>query len=108
MSGGHFNYAQSTMRDALVQVAEDAEVQRRWPNTARVFNTLAMILYEREHEMDCDLSSDTRIENDMVFDDAVVGEILEAVMKVAPDGWFPRGKWATIQAVQGRIAERDK
>lgn len=30
------------------------------------------------------------------------------LLKIMPDTWFPRGKWATIQAVQGRMAEHEE
>ena len=102
MSGGTFDYAGSICRDHLEEVGTHPDVQRRWPLTAQVFKGLADILYDTEYTMDYDLAGDTRIPSDAAFDMATVGAVLTWLMKVAPDEWFPRGKWATIQAIQGR------
>jgi hypothetical protein len=55
-----------------------------------------------EHTMDWDLSMDSRIPDDGQFEQRAIFALLEPAMKAAPDAWFPRGKWATIQAVQAR------
>lgn len=55
--------------------------------------------------MDWDLSGDTKIEPDEDFNRKQFGTLLDELLKIAPDEWFPRGKWATIQAVQARAEE---
>ena len=102
MSGGHWQYVGARLRDELEQIGEDPAALDRWPRIARVCAALAPILYEAEHEMDYDLSCDSRIADDEAFQDQVCHAILEAAMKSAADRLFPRGKWATIQAVQQR------
>ena len=102
MSGGHWNYSGFRIQDALVEISEDEEVKSRWPLIAGLFTDLGQFLHEIEHDMDWDLSSDSVIPDDTKFDKESVGKLLEAVLKVSPDKWFPRGKWATIQAIQGR------
>lgn len=104
MSGGHFDYVQSSLRDALEQIGEDAEVSQRWPALAAWCSAMAVPLYELVREIDFDLSSDTNIQNDLEFERRAIGLIVDLALKAAPDEWFPRGKWATIQAVQGRTA----
>jgi hypothetical protein len=64
-----------------------------------MFETLAGVLYATEHAMDWDLSADATNPH---TDEQMAGMILDAVLKVCPDEWFPRGKWATIQAFQER------
>jgi hypothetical protein len=105
MSGGHWDYAGSKVRDALANLSEDKQAKRRWPCLASLLGRLAEVIYDLEHRMDWALSGDHLIENDEEFDKKAVGLILECAMKAAPDKWFPRGKWATIQAVQGRMEE---
>jgi len=104
MSGGHWEYSGARLRDELESIARDATVKERWPRIAGLFEALAVILYDSEHEMDWDLSSDAHIDNDGQFQGRVCHAILEAAMKAADDRLFPRGKWATIQAVQERMA----
>ena len=105
MSGGYWEYADRNLESILLNIAEDATVQKRWPEIGQVFAALVPLLLKSSHEMDWDLSGDLSITNDHEFSESTIGEILEAVMKVAPDAWFPRGKWATIQAIRGRIYE---
>lgn len=102
MSGGHWQYAGAPIRDWLEQIAQDEDVKQRWPQVAELFAALGPIIYEAEHDMDWDLSSDHAIVDDSAFDEQVCHSILVAAMKVAHDRLFPRGKWATIQAVQER------
>lgn len=42
--------------------------------------------------------------------DVSVALLIVEVAKLAPDNdeWFPYGKWATIQSIQGRIAQQLK
>jgi len=96
------------IKDQIEGIAEDESVLSRWPHTAAALKALSEVLYQIEHEMDWDLSSDSCIEDDAAFDAKSVGALLDAVLKAAPDTWFPRGKWATIQAVQGRVAKEGR
>jgi hypothetical protein len=102
MSGGYWNYVGYRIRDELLNIAQDKNVASRWPKTAEALAGFADAIYKIEHGMDWDLSADASIRNDTAFDNEAVGLLLEAVLKAAPDAWFPRGKWATIQAVQAR------
>lgn len=107
MSGGHFNYGGSLMRDHLEMVSQDGAVKRRWPLTAAILAGLADLFYEAEQAIDYDLSGDSSVGDDVAFDITTVSQILVLVMKNAPDKWFPRGKWATIQAVEGRVDAKE-
>ncbi len=103
MSGGHWNYVGAVIRDSLETIARDDEAGR-WPITRALFAALAPVLTDAEHEMDWDLSADSLIPGDATWDRATAGKVLDAVLRPLPDEWFPRGKWATIQALQGRVA----
>ena len=105
MSGGHWNYIGDDVREGLRTIADDAEAARRWPMVAGICGLLSDVIHDAEHGMDWDLSGDTIIHDDEKFDRFHTARILEAVLKCAPDGWFPRGKWATIQAVQSRSVD---
>lgn len=105
VSGGHWDYLSHRIQEALEQVAADEFVKRRWPKVGTLLNELAPILAQIEHDMDWDICSDSSIPDDAKWEAERIGQILEAAMIAAPDEWFPRGKWATIQAVQGRIAQ---
>lgn len=102
MSGGHWDYAGGRIAYDLEAMAEDPEVQQRWPMLARTLMQTAQWFRAVEHEMDWDLSSDSKIEDDGAFDLAAVGALLDLVLKVMPDAHFDRGKWGTIHAWQQR------
>lgn len=102
MSGGYWNYTGFKIQQNLQSVAEDESVRERWPIISKIFSPLSDILYDIEHNMDWDLSGDSRIEEDESFDRAAAGLILTEIMKACPDEWFPKGKWATIQTFQER------
>lgn len=103
MSGGHLQYVGARLRADLESIAEDERIVERWPRLAALLGSLAPILAEAEHEMDYDLSGDSGIVDDPVFEDRVCHAILDVAMRAAADSLFPRGKWATIQASQGRM-----
>ena len=105
MSGGHWQYVGGLLETALLSIATDPTVLERWPRVAALFGALGAPVRLAEHEMDWDLSSDHAIVDDRAFQDHICHAILEAAMKVADDRLFPRGKWATIQAIQERIVE---
>lgn len=105
MSGGHWYYESGRIKNALIMIGEDEIVKRRWPQVGQLFEDLGPLLAKCEHDIDWDICGDRSVNDDRDWERARIGEILIAVMKHVPDEWFPRGKWATIQAVQGRIAE---
>jgi len=98
MSGGHWDYEGFRLQQGLLTVGQAQEL---WPLTTQAFVALANPLFDAEHEMDWAMSGDTNPSE--VDDTAMFKALLEALMKIAPDSWFPRGKWATIQAVQDRV-----
>ena len=85
MSGGHWQYVGASLRDELEMIGTDERA--RWPRITDFCVALASILSDADDE---------------AFQDVVCHAILEAAMQGAADRLFPRGKWATIQAVQGR------
>jgi len=95
------------VRDMLQGIGGDEEVMRRWPLLSKLLDMLGDALYEIEHEMDWDVSSDSHIEDDAGFEARAVWSLLEPAMKAAPDEFFPRGKWAMIQAVQARAMNQE-
>ncbi len=99
MSGGHWQYAGFKIRDVLEEIRDDDRAQEKWPLTCRVLGALGEVIYTIEHEMDWDLSSDSKAKN---TDLQMTGILLNAVLRELPDEWFPRGKWATIQVLQER------
>lgn len=103
MSGGHWDYGGSRAREALDAVAQDATVRERWPLTASAFAVLAGWVPQADHDMDWDISGDTCIKDDGKFDVETFSGLFVGLMNAAPDAWFPRGKWATIQAIRERI-----
>lgn len=105
MSGGHWDYQSHRIEDALNTISEDEIVRTRWPVLGKLLQALGQELAKCEHDMDWDISGDSSIKDDAAWERERLGAILEATMKAAPDEWFPRGKWATIQAVQGRMGE---
>ena len=104
MSGGHFNYSQFELLEILSQVGEDKQVITKWPKLAELFKALGQTLGDIQHDMDWDLSGDTEIKNNEEFQEQYIGKILDIILKQTPDKWFPKGKWATIQAIQSRVA----
>lgn len=105
MSGGHWEYCGFRIQTDLLAVAEDPDVAKRWPLIAAAIEAFGTWFQDAEHEMDYDLSGDTRIAPDETFNVGQFGLLLAVLLKIAPDEWFPRGKWATIQAVQARMEE---
>ena len=68
MSGGHFEYCQSRMRNCLERIAEDEEILQRWPRLAQRLDMLAHVLNDIIHDIDWDLSGDSIIEDDKQFE----------------------------------------
>jgi len=99
MSGGHFNYAGNKIFNGLEDIYNDDEVERVWPITCALLSELGGKLSDIEADMDYFISGDTVSVPD---DEEMVGKLLDVVLKACPDDWFPKGKWATIQAFQAR------
>ena len=99
MSGGHWDYVGYRIHDELRMIGTDEEAVEKWPVTTAMFAALSEVLHEAEHQMDYALSGDTESPSDLPMAERIV----TAVLTAAPNGWFPRGKWATIQAIQDRV-----
>lgn len=105
MSGGHFGYLGFKIQDALDTISTDPDVMERFPALAKILDELGPALYDIEHTIDWDFSGDSHIEDDRRWENEAIWDLLKVMMTGAPDPWFPRGKWATIQAVDGRHDE---
>ena len=81
MSGGHWQYVGGQIRDNLAMIAEDPDVNHRFPFLARQIGALAEVLYQIEHDLDWDLSYDTGIP-----DDAAWGARAVHMIRRAADG----------------------
>lgn len=68
MSGGHFDYVYHKVRAGLEDVTQDEEVKRRWPHVTAALNRLSESLSETLREIEWDLSGDSHIEHDSVFE----------------------------------------
>ena len=68
MSGGHFNYTESELRESLAWIARDPAIVKRWPHLGEIFKLLSEWAYQTVHAIDYDLSSDASIDNDGAFD----------------------------------------
>ncbi len=102
MSGGNWDYTGAKLLEWLTFIGNDGAARRRWPMTINAFYILGDPLRKAEHEMDWDLSGDKKIDDDKQFDEAALWSLVEPLLELSPDHWFPRGKWATIQALQTR------
>ena len=107
MSGGHFEYVGSLIQTNLAAIANDKIMKERFPILSELLQKLGNEIYRIEHCIDYDICGDTKLkESDVDVEKLFIGNLLEDCMKVAPDKWFPRGKWATIQAIQARIGNK--
>ena len=102
MSGGHWDSAGFKIQEGLLIIAEDEDVKTRWPAISEIFKGLSETIYRAEHDMDWDLSGDSHIPDDKKFDLKVARTILLLTIAACPGEWFPKGKWAIIQAVGER------
>lgn len=106
MSGGHWNHCGGRIARDMERISNDEDARTYWPVTCALFGAIGEALREAEHQMDWALSGDTLPED--VSDAAMTAAILDvlnAVLKAAPDAWFPRGKWATIQTILERATK---
>lgn len=85
MSGGHWNYAGSRIENELLEIANDEAVIRRWPHLAALLANLAPELNRCEHDMDWDLSCDSIIKDDRVWERERLSA-LAAVLLRSPAG----------------------
>jgi len=81
MSGGHWDYVQQRIQNDLETVAQDPEVQQRWPMLAQMLGELSESLYETLRAMDWDLSYDSPIPDDTAFDQQAVEALLDIILK---------------------------
>lgn len=103
MSGGRWNYQGYLLDEILANVGNDPDVIKMCPKLAELLAELGPALAHVEHDLDWHVSGDTEIKDSVLFEKLVIAKILVLTLKSAPDEWFPRGKWATIQAIQRRI-----
>ena len=78
MSGGHWEYSGYKIQDALEAIAEDKEVQSRFPRLAKTLDKLAYVLYNIEHDLDWDISCDSEIKRDDKWERGVLREIRDS------------------------------
>lgn len=100
MSGGRWDYAGYRVRTVLDAVAGDESAQKEWPVLCKLLKDLGPMIQRVERELDWFLTGEDK--SPKPPEDLMIALLLSAVLKHAPDGWFPRGKWATIQAIQQR------
>ena len=81
MSGGHWNYSGYRIQDELRIIAEDEQAGSRWPRLMAAFRYLGDALYNLEREMDYDLSSDSHIDDDRVFEEQALWQLGACVNK---------------------------
>ncbi len=79
MSGGHWDYSGSRLQDTLNTIAEDGAVQKRFPHLARTLRSIGDTLYQVEHDIDWDLSHDTPIHNDKVFETMALLQLMKDI-----------------------------
>lgn len=79
MSGGHWDYSGYEIQRILERIGKDEEVSRRFPILSSVFVELADVLCNIEHELDYDLSDDTKLEDDAGFQAQAISKLLLAV-----------------------------
>ena len=105
MSGGHWNYAGSRIGDDLKGIANDEHVVKNWSEIGFALDFLADWIEKTKHDMDWCISADIVIADNPLFSQLAVMDLLIGILKIVPDNpkLFPRGRWATIQALQIRV-----
>ena len=104
MSGGSWEYQQYFLEEILKTIGQDYAVASNFPVLAELFRELGIKLRGIADDLDSHASSDVIIKDFRQFEKDATVIILILAMKAAPDELFPRGKWATIQAIQERTA----
>jgi hypothetical protein len=80
MSGGHWNYSQHTVNNFMKDFSGDTTVYSRFPDLAKTTHKLSLILDYVFHAIDWDLSGDSSIEDDFVYEDVASDLIKFAVI----------------------------
>lgn len=107
MSGGHWDYIEGRLGGDLEGLGSDLR-DDGFPLTAEALETIGSVLRDRLRDLDRKLSGDEApVEDKTAADGLLFWQLFEPLLKICPDVWFPRGKWATIQAVQGRADESE-
>uniref|UniRef100_A0A6M3LBK4 Uncharacterized protein n=1 Tax=viral metagenome TaxID=1070528 RepID=A0A6M3LBK4_9ZZZZ len=81
MSGGHWQYCGYKILDACEEIEQDEEVKKRFPELSQIIGSLGRWLYDVEHELDWDLSYDTKIVDDRKFEKEKINELLSILRK---------------------------
>ena len=89
MSGGHWDYCGSQIRNYIEEICEDVKVLERWPHVYATLCEIAVWVESVEHDMDWDLSGDAVIKKDSVFDT----ESCDILEKGIRDARNLLGKW---------------
>lgn len=79
MSGGHFDYVGSHIAGDMECIGEDAELRTLYPQLARVFINLGIVIRDIEQELDHHLSGDKRIANVNAFEQEALGRLRNAL-----------------------------
>jgi len=79
MSGGHWNYSGYNIESMLNRIGNDEEVTKRFPKLSGIFIRLGSTLCTTEQTLDYDLSGDTKIRNDTIFENEVIKELKKCI-----------------------------
>lgn len=80
MSGGHWNYSHHTVNNFMKDFSGDTTVYSRFPDLAKTTHKLSLILDYVFHAIDWDLSGDSSIADDFVYEDVASDLIKFAVI----------------------------
>lgn len=80
MSGGHWDYLGAKIKYTLQEVAEDDNVQDRFPLLSKILYQLGDIIYDIEQNLDWDICSDHKIKDDKGWEEEMVKQ-LEGIIK---------------------------
>lgn len=81
MSGGHWDYSQFKIRDALEDVGKDGRVLLRFPKLSQIMRDFSTLFEQVIHDLDYDLSDDSYIDNDEKFEQKFIEKIGKIVKK---------------------------
>lgn len=79
MSGGYFDYSHQRIKDDLYTIAQDDQIQKRFPNLAFHLERLADELLTIIRDLDLNLSGDSGIENDVEFEQNAITDLQEVL-----------------------------
>ena len=72
MSGGHWEYKQYEVAELLKEIGHDKNIQKRFPSLAKFYLKLSVFLGENLYKLDWDLSGDTTIPSDKLFEETSI------------------------------------